>query len=349
MMVAVLLPLSQAARGPAQALAARAMLRLSEKQYPAAWNDLMALRRLGRVMANEATLVEMLVGYAIEGLGVAGQIEFLAQAELSAEQWAALQKEIDGLPPRARVANTLNRAERFMVLDTILGVAEGGAETLSELGSGNLDNPLTNLALRGVDWNIPLEIANQWMDRFVAVAEIEDPKERAVATEKLEADLKAMVGETAKPWSLAGAFVSSRRASEKIGEITVALMMPAISAVLQAEARTKTNDDLVAIGVALARYRAQHGAYPEKLAQLMPEILKAVPTDAFAGTPFIYAKRGAGYLLYSLGANQKDEGGRSYDQDGDDLTIEIPRPAPVPAAEADEEVTDEPAAPAVKE
>ena len=56
--------------------------------------------------------------------------------------------------------------------------------------------------------------------------------------------------------------------------------------------------------------------------------------DAFAGTPFVYKKTANGYLLYSIGHNQKDEGGRSYDQQADDLPIEIPRPPrvlPVPA------------------
>ena len=80
------------------------MLRLNEKQYQAAWDDLMALRQLGRVMSNEATLVEMLVGYAIEGLGVAGQIEFLAEAELTAEEWAALQNQLEGTENRIAVA-----------------------------------------------------------------------------------------------------------------------------------------------------------------------------------------------------------------------------------------------------
>jgi len=112
--------------------------------------------------------------------------------------------------------------------------------------------------------------------------------------------------------------------------------MPAISAVFQAEARIKTNDDLLVIGLALARYKAEQGKYPEKLEQLVPSILKALPADAFASTPFVYKKRGNGYLLYSLGANQTDEGGKGYDQDGDDLVIEIPRPDPAAPAEASE-------------
>jgi hypothetical protein len=336
MLINVLLPLINSARDAAQGLAARAMLRLNEKNYPGAWDDLMALRRLGRVIGNEATLVEILVGYAVEGLGVAGQIEFLASAELTPEQWSLLQKELDALPPRSKLAKTLDRSERFAVLDTILGVAEGGPDVLAGVTNGGADSLLTNVALRGVDWNIPLTIANLWMNRLVAAAQIEDPKQRAQETERFEADLKAMVAGTKEPWGLVGAIASRRRASEKIGEVFVGLMLPAISAMFQAEARTETHDDLLRIGLALARYKSEHGDFPEKLEQLAPDMIPVVPTDAFAGTPFVYTRRSEGYLLYSFGANQTDEGGKGYDQDGDDIVIEIPRPDPAKPAEASE-------------
>jgi hypothetical protein len=47
----------------------------------------------------------------------------------------------------------------------------------------------------------------------------------------------------------------------------------------------------------------------------------------------MYTKRGEGYLLYSLGANQKDDGGKGYQGQGDDLAIEVPRPISTPASE----------------
>jgi hypothetical protein len=146
-----------------------------------------------------------------------------------------------------------------------------------------------------------------------------------------------------------GAIASSRRASEKVGQIMVALMMPALRAVGQAEDRTKTQDTLVVIGIALARFKAEHGEYPEKLEQLVPGVLATVPKDSFAGTPFVYTKRSDGYVLYSVGANQTDDGGKGYKEQGDDLVIEIPRPIPSPAAEASDEVVPEPAEPAATE
>ena len=40
----------------------------------------------------------------------------------------------------------------------------------------------------------------------------------------------------------------------------------------------------------------------------------------------MYRRDGAGYLLYSVGANEKDDGGRQHDDDpvGDDLRVRMP-------------------------
>src|SRR5262249_54357378 len=52
----------------AQVLVARAMLRTGEGEYDAAWQDLLACHRLGRLVGRGPTLVDALIGVAIEGL-----------------------------------------------------------------------------------------------------------------------------------------------------------------------------------------------------------------------------------------------------------------------------------------
>jgi hypothetical protein len=56
--------------------------------------------------------------------------------------------------------------------------------------------------------------------------------------------------------------------------------------------------------------------------------LAAVPNDLFSGKPLVYRPAEKGYLLYSVGLNGKDEGGRSYGDDppGDDLSVRMPLP-----------------------
>jgi hypothetical protein len=278
--------------------------------------------------------MESLFGYALEELAIDGQVEFLAAADLTADEWATLQADVEKLPPRTPLADKFDFFERFAALELILSIARQGPKALQGMSGGNLDNALTQIILRGVDWNVPLTIANEWMDRVVAVAKIEDPTQRAIAADQLEADIMAMVAEGRDPWGIPGAVLSRELASEKAGQIVMSLLFPSIRAMLHSHDRLQTNADLVRIGLALARSKAKTGDYPQTLAELSPHMLATIPVDAFAGTPFVYKKTTNGYWLYSIGNNQIDEQGRSYDQKADDLPIEIPRPpraAPVPA------------------
>ena len=218
--------------------------------------------------------------------------------------------DMDALPCRPALADKFKRGERFASLDLVLAVAKHGPAALSGVTMGDMDNPLTKMALHGVDWNVPLAAMNEWMDRFVATAIIADPKERARSSAKIEAEVQALAAGVKEPWSIVGAILSRRRASEKVGDVFIALISPAIASVFQAESRIQTNEDLLRVGLVLARYKADKGEYPEKLEELGPVHLKAVPTDAFAGTAFVYKKRPDGYLLYSLGATKWTMAGR---------------------------------------
>jgi hypothetical protein len=73
--------------------------------------------------------------------------------------------------------------------------------------------------------------------------------------------------------------------------------------------------DLLRVEVALYRYRNDHGSFPKTTSALAPAYLKTVPTDPLAGAvgvPFRYQQtgNGTGFLLYSLGTDLKDDGGK---------------------------------------
>lgn len=61
--------------------------------------------------------------------------------------------------------------------------------------------------------------------------------------------------------------------------------------------------------VALAAYRVDHGAWPEKLSDLLPEYLTAIPVDIYSGLHLEYAAEAGGATLYSLGRDLTDNGG----------------------------------------
>jgi hypothetical protein len=90
--------------------------------------------------------------------------------------------------------------------------------------------------------------------------------------------------------------------------------------------------DLVQLGLALTAYHADIGSYPATLDALVPKYCSEVPLDRFTAKPLRYLPRADGYLLYSVGDNATDDGGRTSDAQprGDDIVLEIPRKIPVP-------------------
>jgi len=62
--------------------------------------------------------------------------------------------------------------------------------------------------------------------------------------------------------------------------------------------------------LALCGYRREHDQFPAALSDLVPEYLPTVPQDPFSGKPLVYHRTATGYLLYSIGPDGKDDGGR---------------------------------------
>jgi hypothetical protein len=129
-----------------------------------------------------------------------------------------------------------------------------------------------------------------------------------------------------------------RTASKRLGQILLHQIVPSISAAADAEDRAAMRFDLTKLAFALAAFRADHGAYPAKLADLVPKYVAQLPKDIVTAADLHYRKTADGYVLYSVGQNGKDDGGKGYDdrkrnEDWDDLVIRVPGPAKQPRQE----------------
>jgi len=63
-------------------------------------------------------------------------------------------------------------------------------------------------------------------------------------------------------------------------------------------------------GLALERYRLAMGKLPDMLGELVPAYLDAVPMDPFDGAELRYKRLEKGYVVYSIGQDGSDDGGR---------------------------------------
>jgi hypothetical protein len=67
---------------------------------------------------------------------------------------------------------------------------------------------------------------------------------------------------------------------------------------------------LLAAELALRAYEADRGRVPTRLDELVPNYLAKLPGDPFAGQALIYRPQGATWLLYSIGPDGVDDGGK---------------------------------------
>ncbi len=88
--------------------------------------------------------------------------------------------------------------------------------------------------------------------------------------------------------------------------------------------------DLGQTSFALWAYAADFGHPPESLEALVPKYASEVPRDRFAAKPLQYRRQAGWHVLYSVGANGRDEEGRGHSSQppGDDLALWIPDTRP---------------------
>jgi hypothetical protein len=105
--------------------------------------------------------------------------------------------------------------------------------------------------------------------------------------------------------------------------LIAALLLPALGKVTQKAAQAQTVVDQAVVACALERYRLDKGHFPEKLEDLTPQTIERLPHDVISGESFHYRRANdQAYLLYSVGWNQRDDGGKPGralfdDKDGD--------------------------------
>lgn len=89
------------------------------------------------------------------------------------------------------------------------------------------------------------------------------------------------------------------------------VFIPALQGFSRKAARAESLVDLARVAIALERYHLAHGNFPQTLDALAPQFLAKVPHDLITGEPLKYSIAPDGnYSLYSVGWNERDDGGK---------------------------------------
>ncbi len=319
LLIETLLPGVNKFRTAVRSLVARAMMHVGAGDYDAAWTDLDAAAGLaGHLDQEYQFIVEELVYLKCQQIADNGLFQLLSRPDLPRPLAEAVLARLAARPKIKTVARSLDKAERLMSVDLVLRMARGEASLVDAIrmmqnhtGSagaiGKGGGGLVAAAQRRLfNWNRVLIQVNRWYDRLSEAAAEPDWEARQTKVQALAAQL-AQLSPT-RSEALRAALSRGAR-SDLVGDVFAAILLPSWSYATQCEDRTNTQADFLRLAAALAVYRAEHGEYPESLAELTPAPLDVLPVDLFHHKPYHYRRTDEGYVLYSSGPNAIDEQG----------------------------------------
>ena len=298
---AILLPHLAVMKRLTQVLSLRACAELALGQTDQAFEDTRLLLRLVDACKDEPLLISQLVRMAQLALALQPVAEGMPR--WSEPQLRALQAQLAGFDfcsdaRRAMVAERLwcsatieyirrspdkfnqigggsgGRQSGLDLVASLMSIAPGGWFALEQL---NCSRMVDECLLPTID------LANRQIS----------PRVSRKAEERISAVTKR---------SPAGLFLRHHCAS--------AFLLPGGSRTARKAAYSQTADDCAIIACALERYHRGKGCYPAALGELQPQFIQKLPHDVINGEPLKYRRTEAGrYLLYSVGWNEKDDGG----------------------------------------
>ncbi len=339
-MISMLLPSIQGQRELARSLRIRVNLHLKGGDLDAAWRDVMTIYRMSRLIATGITLIEELVGIALDGIAFNSAVDVLQSSELTDQQVRRYLADLLRLKPLPAMAGKIDVGERFMGLDAVqtLATQPDLIKTLNLIDSLSLEqqpqletfveataagNGTTLVVFQkqgkpsspsGINWDVTATMLNQWYDRIVAAAGEDDFQKRRAAFKKIESDMEEMRKSiTDSPAALQRVLAGKQEdeVGRAIGKILVALLMPAIEAVSRAEYEARARLDVLQLACAAEVYRRDTGVFPAQPDRLLPHYLREIPQDPMSGKALRYKAIGQRLLLYSVGRNGKDNLGLS--------------------------------------
>jgi len=277
-----------------------AILALAEHQPDLALEDIKTNRKLISGVQRDPSLVPGFVGTGTGAIASTAIYDGIALHSWNDAQLAEIQDEL------ARIDYLQNF--QFSMRSEAITQDAPNIDFLKNNRQGKYGDIFEEWYSKSVSSLIYLSMPNGWFDenksRVVAaelsISQTVDPKSRRVYPESADAlETQAMAFKTRwdgyAPWNIIYILATPDVvwATSKFAVAQVAFI------------------DETRIACGLERYRLAHGVYPDSLEALVPGCIDEVPHDIMNGEPYHYRVRPDGtFLLYSVGWNQKDDGGK---------------------------------------
>ena len=295
----ILLPHLNSIRYLCRRLQLKACAELAAGQNEKALEDMKLMFRLVDSLKEEPFLISYLVRIACLGITIQPIWEGLAEHAWSDAQLQELQARLQRDDFVADLKRPLDaeRAAGLAIIDFVK--ISGKLEQTGMITS--LPAGLANLISRIVPsgWYYQEQLNYCRLYQIQLTGAFHEATKR-VSPNQMAANFRTFDQEFSG--GRAGSFIHHR--------FMAALLLSALNQVIVKAAAAQTVVDQAALACALERYRLANGQFPEKLDALVPRFISQSSNDVITGESYKYRRTDDGqFILYSVGWNEKDDGG----------------------------------------
>jgi hypothetical protein len=303
---AILLPHLAKIKGVCQRLKLEACAELAAGQTGQALADVKLMLALADSIKSEPFLISYLVRLACVQIALQPVWEGLAEERWTDGQLQELQARLLPYDFLADLQPSLKaeRASGVVLADLLKKTGLGRFEDFAGNTQGpDMDMEIANLICRFMPSGWYYQEKLNFTKLFDAqMAGVVDLPAKTVSARRTASNAAALNGQI-----YGGSSGSALKALFR-HRLIASLFLPANNPI--AAARNQVAADQAALACALERYRLAHGQYPGQLEALTPQYMSRQPNDVITGHPYKYRRTDDGqFILYSVGWNEKDDGG----------------------------------------
>ncbi len=324
----ILLPHLNHVRGACRRLGLKACAELTTGRSETALKDVTLILRLADSLKEEPTLISYLVRIACVQTAIQPIWEGLAEQAWSDTQLQELQARLQSYNFVADLKFPLD-AERAMGTTIIEFVKRRGIGTLITLVGPGQPTPSDKEVADFFGRIVPSGWFDQEQVNYCRLSVLQmagafDGTNKRVYPKRIESDAQAFDRALAGRYPFDTIFVHHRLMST--------ILLPALPKIPIKAAVAQTTSDQALLACALERYRLANGQFPDTLDALVPQFISSLPHDVITGEPYRYRRTADGqFVLYSVGWNEKDDGGipgkQLFDENEGDWVWQYPSPS----------------------
>jgi len=286
-------------RNLAQLMATQAVQESRDGQLELALRDIQVIFRMSGHGAEEQILIGVLVSRAIESIGYQALGAVLQTNQINPRQARQIAQQLPQRDWPAAIAKSL-RGERAMGIwsyDALRSNRLNLGEMFNFFGDGGQPGPLARLTNRPLMllWSPLLKLDEVYYLRIMSRHINALPAKIAKAPSRLVPDPDREIEQL------------------PIYVVMTRSVMPVYSRVWVTAKEAEVERGLAQAALAIIAYRSATGEYPLHLSEAATLWGSTLPPDPYSGRPFGYRGDKDSFLLYSVGEDKKDDGGK-WDQ-----------------------------------